>query len=96
MRYLGKVSPGLVKLLEYRRSDFPHDFTAGLSVAAVALPVGVAYARSQHPLDWVDIRLEYRVNLSNRNVFSNSAAAVPITQADKTSQQVTLQFVVNF
>jgi len=59
-------------------------------------PVGVTYARSRHPLDWVDIRLEYRVNLSNRNVFSNSAPAVPITQADKTSQQVTLQFVVNF
>jgi hypothetical protein len=36
------------------------------------------------------------VNLSNRNVFSNAAAAVPITAADKTSQQVTLQFVVNF
>jgi len=59
-------------------------------------PVGVTYARSQHPLDWVDVRLEYRVNLSNRNVFSNAAPAVPITQGDKTSQQVTLQFVVNF
>ena len=59
-------------------------------------PMGVAYARSRHPLDWVDIRLEYRLNLSNRNVFSDASAAVPITQADKTSQQVTLQFVVNF
>jgi hypothetical protein len=36
------------------------------------------------------------VNLSNRNVFSNASPAVPITQGDKTSQQVTLQFVVNF
>jgi Putative beta-barrel porin-2, OmpL-like. bbp2 len=59
-------------------------------------PVGVTYARSRHPLDWVDIRLEYRLNLSNRNVFSNSPDAVPILRGDKTSQQVTLQFVVNF
>jgi high affinity sulfate transporter 1 len=32
-------------LLHYQRADFPHDFWAGLSVAAVALPVGVAYAQ---------------------------------------------------
>jgi high affinity sulfate transporter 1 len=44
VRRLGKFAPGLVKLLNYQRSDFPHDFIAGLSVAAVALPVGVAYA----------------------------------------------------
>ncbi|MBF7729145.1 SulP family inorganic anion transporter [Pseudomonas sp. N040] len=31
-------------LLGYRRADLPHDLIAGLSVAAVALPVGVAYA----------------------------------------------------
>jgi Putative beta-barrel porin-2, OmpL-like. bbp2 len=59
-------------------------------------PVGVTYARSRHPLDWVDIRLEYRLNLSNRNVFSDASPAVPIMSGDKTSQQVTLQFVVNF
>jgi MFS superfamily sulfate permease-like transporter len=44
VRYLGKCAPGLVKLLDYQRSDFPRDCIAGLSVAAVALPVGVAYA----------------------------------------------------
>lgn len=59
-------------------------------------PMGVTYTRSRHPLDWVDVRLEYRLNLSNRNVFSDASTGVPITQADKTSQQVTLQFVVNF
>ncbi|MBK6287401.1 MAG: SulP family inorganic anion transporter [Gammaproteobacteria bacterium] len=32
-------------LLGYRRDDLPHDLIAGLSVAAVALPVGVAYAQ---------------------------------------------------
>ena len=43
--YISKIAPGLKKLLGYRRSDLPHDFVAGLSVAAVALPVGVAYAQ---------------------------------------------------
>jgi len=42
---LAPIAPGLVKLLDYRRADFPHDLVAGLSVAAVALPVGVAYAQ---------------------------------------------------
>ena len=37
--------PGLVALRRYRfRSDFSHDLFAGLSVAAVALPVSIAYA----------------------------------------------------
>jgi high affinity sulfate transporter 1 len=44
MGYLFKAAPGLAKLLKYQRRDFPHDIVAGLSVAAVALPVGVAYA----------------------------------------------------
>jgi high affinity sulfate transporter 1 len=42
--YLFKAAPGLVNLLNYQRRDFPYDIVAGLSVAAVALPVGVAYA----------------------------------------------------
>ena len=37
-------APGLATLLSYRRGDLPHDVMAGLSVAAVAVPVGVAYA----------------------------------------------------
>ena len=41
---LGRIAPGLPALLRYKRADFPHDLVAGLSVAAVALPVGVAYA----------------------------------------------------
>jgi high affinity sulfate transporter 1 len=43
--YLGKSAPGLAQLLKYQRSDLPHDLIAGVSVAAVALPVGVAYAQ---------------------------------------------------
>src|SRR6201998_1591340 len=43
--YLRRIAPGLAKLLVYRRSDLSHDLIAGLSVAAVALPVGVAYAQ---------------------------------------------------
>src|SRR5215472_3618998 len=43
--YVAKIAPGLGKLLSYQRSDLPHDLIAGLSVAAVALPVGVAYVQ---------------------------------------------------
>ena len=42
---ISQVAPGLGSLFRYERSNAPHDFVAGLSVAAVALPVGVAYAQ---------------------------------------------------
>ncbi|WP_448873544.1 SulP family inorganic anion transporter [Desulfobulbus propionicus] len=42
--WLCRYMPGLVTLLRYRGADFRHDAIAGLSVAAVALPVGIAYA----------------------------------------------------
>jgi high affinity sulfate transporter 1 len=41
---ISRIAPGLATLAHYRRQDLPHDVLAGLSVAAVALPVGVAYA----------------------------------------------------
>lgn len=41
---LQRIAPGLSMLTHYRREDLPYDLRAGLSVAAVALPVGVAYA----------------------------------------------------
>lgn len=44
-QYLGKLAPGLMSLLKYQQSDLQCDLRAGLSVAAVALPVGVAYAQ---------------------------------------------------
>src|SRR5438093_2565588 len=59
-------------------------------------PLGVTYARTQHPLDWVDVRLEYRLNHSNKPVFSDAKPGVPIGEADHDSHQVTLQFVLNF
>lgn len=43
--WLSKAAPGLPDLLHYNFADFPSDLLAGLSVAAVALPVGVAYAQ---------------------------------------------------
>jgi high affinity sulfate transporter 1 len=43
---LGRIAPGLSKLLPYSFAEnFRHDLLAGLSVAAVALPVAVAYAQ---------------------------------------------------
>jgi high affinity sulfate transporter 1 len=42
---ISQIAPGLGSLFRYERSSAPHDLVAGLSVAAVALPVGVAYAQ---------------------------------------------------
>jgi len=43
--WLARIAPGLPALLHYDRSNLSYDLVAGLSVAAVALPVGVAYAQ---------------------------------------------------
>jgi len=43
---LARVAPGLPALLRYRfAADFRYDLVAGVSVAAVALPVAIAYAQ---------------------------------------------------
>lgn len=42
---LGRFVPGLRDLLRYRAQDLPADVGAGLAVAAVAIPVGIAYAQ---------------------------------------------------
>jgi high affinity sulfate transporter 1 len=42
---LFRVAPGLPALWPYNPANLSHDLIAGLSVAAVALPVGVAYAQ---------------------------------------------------
>jgi hypothetical protein len=59
-------------------------------------PMGVTYARTRHPLDWVDLRFEYRLNHSSQPVFSDERPGFPILDADQTSHQATLQFVVNY
>ena len=41
---VARLAPGLAALMSYRRRDFGYDLAAGLSVAAVAVPVSVAYA----------------------------------------------------
>ena len=38
------IAPGIETMRSYQRGDLRHDVAAGLSVAAVAIPVGVAYA----------------------------------------------------
>lgn len=43
-RVVSRLAPGLAALLAYQRRDLRFDVVAGLSVAAVALPVGIAYA----------------------------------------------------
>ncbi|SET20109.1 SulP family inorganic anion transporter [Thorsellia anophelis] len=43
-QYLFHLMPGLANLLKYQRGWFSYDLRAGLSVAAVALPVAIAYA----------------------------------------------------
>ena len=42
---IGRIAPGLHDLRHYQCADLPKDLAAGLAVAAVALPVGVAYAQ---------------------------------------------------
>jgi hypothetical protein len=59
-------------------------------------PTGAAFARSRTPIDWVNVKLEYRLNHSNKPVFSDTIPGNAILEGDKTSHQVQLQFVVNF
>jgi high affinity sulfate transporter 1 len=41
---MARIMPGLAALMHYQRAWLSRDVAAGLSVAAVALPVGIAYA----------------------------------------------------
>ncbi|MGH7308517.1 MAG: outer membrane beta-barrel protein, partial [Candidatus Rokuibacteriota bacterium] len=59
-------------------------------------PPGVTYPRTRHPLSWVDLKLEYRLNYSDRDVFSDSKPGVAILSGSDISHQVQLQFVVTF
>jgi hypothetical protein len=59
-------------------------------------PTGATYARTRIPIDWINLKLEYRLNLSNRTVFSSAEPGVAILDADKTNHQLQLQIVVNF
>jgi hypothetical protein len=59
-------------------------------------PTGATYPRSRLPIDWVILKIEYRLNYSNKTVFSSVPPGVDILEANKTSQQVQVQLVVNF
>jgi hypothetical protein len=59
-------------------------------------PTGATYPRTRLTVDWVDLKVEYRLNHSNRPVFSDAVPGVDIVEANKTSHQVQLQLVVNF
>ena len=47
-------------------------------------------------LDLGDVRLEYRLNHSNKPVFSDQRPGTPIRDADHDGHELTLQFVVNY
>jgi hypothetical protein len=59
-------------------------------------PLGVAYARTRHPIDWVDLRLEYRLAHSDQPVFSNLGPGIPVSSASSTAHEITLQAIANF
>ena len=59
-------------------------------------PTGAFFARSLVPIDWVNVKLEYRFNYSTRNVFSDSKPNSAILEGSDTSHQVQLQVNVNF
>jgi hypothetical protein len=59
-------------------------------------PTGATFTRTRHPIDWVDLKVEYRLNHSNKPVFSDAKPGVAILEGDETSHQVQLQVVVNF
>ena len=42
---LARIAPGLARLSAYRIEWLPYNVAAGLSVAAVALPIAIAYAQ---------------------------------------------------
>lgn len=59
-------------------------------------PMGVTYAHTRLPVDWINLKLEYRLNHSDQPVFSDAEPGEDILEADKTSHQVQVQLVVNF
>ena len=59
-------------------------------------PLGVTYARTRHPIDWVDLRFEYRLTVSEQAVFSDAPPGVPIVQSGNTAHVASAQVVVNY
>ncbi len=59
-------------------------------------PTGAAYPRTRIPIEWVDLKLEYRLNHSDKPVFADARPGEDILEGERTSHQVQLQIVVNF
>jgi hypothetical protein len=59
-------------------------------------PTSALYARTSHPIDLFDVKLEYRVNRSDRSVFSDQAPGQDVERPAKSSQELQLQLVWNF
>jgi Putative beta-barrel porin-2, OmpL-like. bbp2 len=59
-------------------------------------PTGAFFTRSLVPIDWVNVKLEYRYNWSDRQAFSNKAPNNAILNGSTSSNQVQLQVNVNF
>jgi hypothetical protein len=59
-------------------------------------PIGASYGRTRHPINWVDLKIEYRVNHSDEPVFSDAEPGIDILEANQTSHQVQVQAIVNF
>jgi hypothetical protein len=57
---------------------------------------GTTFPRTRHPIDWVDLKLEYRMDFSNRTAFSDAEPGTNLLSASKNSQRFQLQAVVNF
>lgn len=59
-------------------------------------PTGAVYPRTAVPIDWVDLKFEYRLNTSSEAVFSSAEPGATILSADTMSQQFQLQIVINY
>jgi Putative beta-barrel porin-2, OmpL-like. bbp2 len=59
-------------------------------------PTGSFFTRSMVPIDWVNVKLEYRFNYSTREAFSNNSPNTAILDGSHSSHQVQLQVNVNF
>jgi len=70
--------------------------TVHLSALAGKAPLLVTYPRTQVRIHDVDLKMEYRYNKSNVTVFSDAPSPLAPTDAKTSSQQVQLQFAVNF
>lgn len=57
-------------------------------------PTGAAFERTRHPVDWVDLKFEYRYNWSSEEVFAKELGAGP--EVSDSSHEFEIQVVVNF